>query len=111
MKMIVQVATKLILMIKNQNSQSKLVGVRGWAFSLLKRGQGFKPRSRMKSSLWPALYLLRADPVRAEISLSCGTGLKIPPTVGAAQDHLVVKAKKKKRTKIPYKKRRSISLN
>ncbi|KAH9680945.1 F-box protein PP2-B10 [Citrus sinensis] len=35
------------------------------------RGQGFKPRSRMESPLWPTLYLLWADPVRTGISLSC----------------------------------------
>ncbi|GAY48796.1 hypothetical protein CUMW_114490 [Citrus unshiu] len=61
----------------------KLVGVSGSALSLFKRGQGFKPRSCMESSLWPALYPLWTDSVRAEISLSCGTGLKVPPTVGA----------------------------
>ena len=59
----------------------------GSTLSLLKRGQGFKPRSRMESPLWPALYPLRADPVPAEISLDCGisldygTDLNVPPTV------------------------------
>ncbi|KAK9206144.1 hypothetical protein WN943_016417 [Citrus x changshan-huyou] len=38
----------------------------------------FKSRSRMKSPLGPALYSLRTDPVRAEISLGCGTCLKAP---------------------------------
>ena len=36
----------------------------------------------MKSPLWPALYPLRADLVRAGISLGCGTSLKVPLTVG-----------------------------
>ncbi|KAK9197587.1 hypothetical protein WN944_012770 [Citrus x changshan-huyou] len=44
---------------------------------------GFKPRSCMESPLWPVLYSLWADPVRTGISLGCGTGLKVPPTVGA----------------------------
>lgn len=60
-----------------------MVGVSGSALSLLKRGQGFKSRSRMESPLWPALYPLQADPVQAGISLSCGMGLKVPPIVGA----------------------------
>ena len=37
----------------------------------------------MESLLWPALYPLRANPVLAGISLGCGIGLKVPPTVGA----------------------------
>ena len=62
--------------------KSKLVGVSDSTLSLFKRGQGFKPRSRMESPLWPALYPLRADLVRAGISLGCGTSLKVPLTVG-----------------------------
>ena len=60
-----------------------MVGVSDSALSLLKRGQEFKPYSRMELPLWPALYLLRADPIQAGISLGCGTDLKVPPTVGA----------------------------
>ena len=56
-----------------------MVGVSGSALSLLKRGQGFKPRSLMESPLWSALYPLRADLLRAEISLNCGTDLKCLP--------------------------------
>ena len=41
-----------------------------------------KNNVREKSLLWPALYLLRVDPVRADINLDCGTGLKVSPTVG-----------------------------
>ena len=37
----------------------------------------------MESPLWPALYPLWADSVRAGISLGCGMGLKVPPKVGA----------------------------
>lgn len=37
----------------------------------------------MESPLWLALYLLRADPMRAEISLGYGTSLKVPLTVRA----------------------------
>ena len=37
----------------------------------------------MQSPLWAALYPLQADPVRARISLNCGTGLKVPLTVEA----------------------------
>ncbi|ESR65395.1 hypothetical protein CICLE_v10010098mg [Citrus x clementina] len=55
----------------------------GSTLSFLKKGQGFKPRSRIESPLWPALYPLRAYPVRAGISLGCGTGFKVPLTVGA----------------------------
>ena len=55
----------------------------GSALLLLKKGQEFKHRSRIESPLWPALYPLRADPVRVGISLGCGTGLKVSPTVGA----------------------------
>ncbi|KAH9653931.1 putative small nuclear ribonucleoprotein F [Citrus sinensis] len=33
----------------------------------------------MESPLWPVLYPLWADPVRAGISLGCGTGLKTIP--------------------------------
>ena len=41
---------------------------------------------------WENLYL----PVRAKTSsLSCGTGLKVPPTVGAFSKTPVVKTKKK----------------
>ena len=46
------------------------------ALSLLKRGKGFKPCFHMESSLWPALYSLQVDPVRAGINLGCGTDLK-----------------------------------
>ena len=60
-----------------------MVGVSGSTLSFLKRSQGFKLCSRMESSPWPALYPLRADPVRAVISLGRGTDLKVPPTVGA----------------------------
>ncbi|KAH9647878.1 ANK REP REGION domain-containing protein [Citrus sinensis] len=67
---------------KKKAAEPKLVGVSGPALSLLKRSQGFKPHSRMESPLWPALYLLRANPVRVMISLDCGTGLKVPSTVG-----------------------------
>ena len=54
----------------------------GSALLFLKRGQGFKPYSRMKLQLWPTLYPLRVDPVRVEINLSCGMNLKISPIVG-----------------------------
>ena len=56
-----------------------------------------KSRSRMKLPLWPAFYSLRADPVRAEISLSCGTGLKVPPIVGTHSGPPRDSDKKKKR--------------
>ena len=68
---------------KKKAAEPKLVGVSDPALSLLKRSQGFKLRSCMESPLWPALYLLRANPVRVMISLYCGTGLKVFPTVGA----------------------------
>ena len=55
----------------------------GSTLSLLKRSQGFKSCSRIKSPLWLALYPLQVDPVRAGISLGCDAGLKVPPTVGA----------------------------
>ena len=69
----------------------------GSTLSLLKRGQEFKPRSRMKSPLWLALYPLWADPMRARISLGCGTGLKIPPIIGVHSGPLRGSDKKKKK--------------
>ena len=76
-----QLSKSLIIHLKITFDKSKLIGVSGLTLSLLKKGQGFKPRSRMKSSLWPALYPLWVDSVRTRISLGCGMDLKVPPTV------------------------------
>lgn len=69
----------------------------GSALSFLKRGQVFKPRSRMELLFWLVLYPLRADPVRAEINLGCGTDLKVHPPLGPTQNHLVIKKKEKRK--------------
>ena len=56
----------------------------------------------MESPLWPILYPLRADPVRAGISLdcgislNCGTELKVSPTVDAYLEPPRGSEKKKK---------------
>lgn len=41
-----------------------------------------KPRFRMELLFWPVLYFFRADLVRVEISLDCGTSLKASPIIG-----------------------------
>ena len=82
----------------NSCPQLKLVGVSDLTLPLLKRGQGFKPRSRMKSSLCPAFYPLQTDSVQVEISLSCGTGLKILFTARVHSRPPRGSEKKKRRT-------------
>ena len=77
----------LLIIFKEQTKLARfepnLVSVSSLAFSLLKRGQGFKPCSRMESPLWPALYPLRTDPMQAGISLGCDTGLRVSITIRA----------------------------